>query len=146
CFLLAVVLALTGAPVRATEKLPIYLWFEPEWFEGVRGTFAYHSGTAKPTGAWSVAGPGVSAEWSQGGESEWNSLGAPAAETSATCHRDFVMPRAGKYNIWVRYVDHRRQTAPFTVTVHQGDKVAVRGELGVTPVVPVNDEYQLFWG
>jgi len=48
--------------------------------------------------------------------------------------------------VWVRYVDHRRKTEPFTVTVRQGGKPAIAGELGVKPVVPVNDEYQLYWG
>src|SRR6185437_7555087 len=41
---------------------PIYLWHEPEWFDGVRGGFAYWTGAAKPTGAWGIAGPGISAE------------------------------------------------------------------------------------
>src|SRR5436190_24304972 len=79
---------------------PIYLWHEPEWFEGVEGSFAYWTGTAKPAGTWGVAGPGISAEWTQGGESEWNSVGAPAAETRAECHRDLVIPREGKYRVW----------------------------------------------
>src|SRR5262249_40117487 len=89
---------------------------------------------------------GISAEWTQGGESEWNSIGASAAETKAECHRDFVVPRAGKYRVWVRYVDHRKQTEPFTVSVQQGGKAAVAGELGVQPIVPANDEYRLYWG
>src|SRR5262249_27776204 len=99
-----------AVPVSAGDgKAPIHLWFEPEWFEGVEGTFAYWTGTAKRTGSWGVAGPGISAEWSQGGESEWNSMGAPAEETKARCRRDFVVPRPGKYKVWVRYVDHRHK-------------------------------------
>jgi hypothetical protein len=132
--------------VPAVEKPAVYLWLEPEWFDGVKGQFGYWSGTAKPTGSWGVAGPGISPEWTQGGESEWNSTGAPAAETSATCGRDLVIPRAGKYRVWVRYVDHRQKSEPFTVRVVQGGKPAVAGELGVKPVVPENDEYQLYWG
>src|SRR5262245_14977703 len=81
----------------AAEKPPIYIWFEPEWFEGVKGSFAYWTGSAKPTGSWGIAGPGISAEWTQGGESEWNSMGVPAEETTASCHRDFVVPRSGAY-------------------------------------------------
>jgi hypothetical protein len=132
--------------VPAAENPPVYLWLEPEWFDGVKGHFGYWSGTAKPTGSWGVAGPGISPEWTQGGESEWNSTGAPAAETNATCGRVLVIPRAGKYRVWVRYVDHRQKTEPFTVRVVQGGKPAVAGELGVKPVVPENDEYQLYWG
>jgi hypothetical protein len=140
------VLITWGASIEGATKPPIYLWLEPEWFEGVTGHFAYWTGTAKPTGAWGVAGPGISPEWTQGGESEWNSMGAPAEETRASCHRDFVVPRAGKYKVWVRYVDHRKKTQPFTVTVQQNDRPVITGELGVKPVVPLNDEYQLYWG
>jgi hypothetical protein len=132
--------------VAAQARPPVHLWFEPEWFDGVKGSFAYWTGTAKPTGAWGVAGPGISAEWSQGGESEWNSMGAPAAETSARCQRDFVVPRAGNYKVWVRYVDHRHKTEPFRVRIEQAGKAALDGELGTRQVVPPNDEYQLFWG
>src|SRR5262245_57333661 len=94
--------------------VPIHLWPEPEWFDGVSGTFAYWPGpNAKATGKWGVAGPGISAEWTQGGESEWNSLGAAAAETKAECHRDLIVPRASKYRVWVRYVEHRKKKSPF---------------------------------
>ncbi|HEY7315889.1 MAG TPA: hypothetical protein VH643_41550 [Gemmataceae bacterium] len=136
---------LLGAPLQAAPTPPIYLWLEAEWFDGVSGSFAYWTGTAKPTGAWGVAGPGISPEWTQGGESEWNSMGAPAAETKAECHRDVIVPRAGKYRIWVRYVDHRKKTEPFTAVVEQGGRSA-KAEMGVKPVVPANDEYQLYWG
>ncbi|HEV3256927.1 MAG TPA: hypothetical protein VG013_08625, partial [Gemmataceae bacterium] len=54
----------------AAAKPPIYIWLEPEWFDGVEGSFVYWTGTAKPTGSWGIAGPGVGAEWTQGGESE----------------------------------------------------------------------------
>jgi hypothetical protein len=111
---------LCASPLVAADKPPVYLWLEPEWFDGVQGSFGSWTGEAKPTGSWGIAGPGISAEWTQGGESEWNSMGAPAAETKADCHRDLVIPRAGKYRVWVRYVDHRKQTEPFTVTVAQG--------------------------
>lgn len=141
----AVLLALVLA-VPASARAPVYVWLEPEWFEGVTGSFNYWTGKAKATGSWGIAGPGISAEWTQGGESEWNSMGATADETRAACHRDFTVPRAGKYHLWVRYVDHRKKTEPFTVAVHQGGKPALRGELGVQPVVPANDEYQLYWG
>jgi hypothetical protein len=142
----AVLLFLLAAAGRAAGKPPVYVWLEPEWFEGVQGSFAYWTGTAKPTGAWGIAGPGISPEWTQGGESEWNSMGAPAEETHASCHRDITVPRAGRYRVWVRYVDHRRKTEPFTVSLQQGGKSVLSGELGVKPVVPANDEYQLYWG
>jgi hypothetical protein len=137
-------LLLTAAPTAAAP--PVYLWFEPEWFDGVEGSFAYWTGAAKPTGAWGIAGPGISPEWTQGGESEWSSMGAPAAETKAACHRDLIVPRAGRYRVWVRYVDHRKKKQPFTVEIQQEGRPLARAELGVKPVVPPNDEYQLYWG
>src|SRR6185437_709945 len=88
----------------------------------------------------------ISAEWSTGGESQWNSMGASPAETSAVASRDIVVPRAGKYRAWVRFYDHRGKTEPFTVKIEQGGKPALAGELGVKPVVPPNDEFQLYWG
>ncbi len=124
----------------------VHLWYEPEWFEGVRGSFGYWTGTAKATGAWGVAGPGISAEWSQGGESEWNSMGAAAEETNARCHRAIIIPREGLYKVWVRYVDHRHKREPFRVQIEQAGKTVLNAEMGVQPVVPANDEYQLFWG
>ena len=131
----------------AQAALPVYLWYEPEWFEGVSGSFGYWSGfdSSKPKGSWGIAGPGIAAEFTQGGESEWNSMGVPAAETSATAQRKITIPRAGKYRVWVRYYDHRDLTEPFTIRVEQSGKT-VAGELGVKPIVPRNDEYQLYWG
>jgi hypothetical protein len=81
----------------------------------------------KATGHWGIAGPGISAEWTQGGESEWNSMGAAPSETSARCGRDFVVPRAGSYKVWVRYVDHRKLTEPFTVSIQQAASPRVVG-------------------
>jgi hypothetical protein len=143
--LIAVSLAV-GSTAAETRRPPIHLWFEPEWFDGVSGSFAYWAGPAKATGSWGIAGPGIAAEWSQGGESEWNSMGAAALETKARCQRDFIVPRAGDYHVWVRYVDHRNKTEPFRISIEQGGKTAVQGELGVEPVLPANDEYQLYWG
>ncbi|HZZ82600.1 MAG TPA: hypothetical protein VFE62_29140, partial [Gemmataceae bacterium] len=131
---------------RAQERPPVHLWFEPEWFDGVKGTFAYWTGNAKPSGAWGIAGPGIAAEWSQGGESEWNSLGAAADETAAKCQREFIVPRAGTYKVWVRFYEHRKKTSPFRITIEQVGKLAFTAEYGVKPVLPANDEYQLYWG
>jgi hypothetical protein len=143
---LSLMLLLLSPCLSQAAGAPIYLWHEPEWFDGVQGSFAYWTGTAKPTGAWGIAGPGISAEWTQGGESEWNSIGAPAEETKAECHRDLVIPRAGKYTVHVRYVDHRKKKTPFTVVLADGAKTLARAELGVRHVVPANDEFQLYWG
>ena len=52
-------LLLASATTSAAEKPPVYLWLEPEWFDGVTGSFGYWTGEAKPTGAWGIAGPGI---------------------------------------------------------------------------------------
>ncbi len=125
---------------------PVYLWHEPEWFDGVQGSFAYWPGTAKATGSWGIAGPGISPEWTQGGESEWNSIGAAADETRARCSRALWVPRAGKYRVWVRYVDHRKKKAPFKVSIAPAAGAPIVQEMGTVPAVPPNDEYMLYWG
>lgn len=114
----------------------------------MEGAFTYVNGPSayKATGTWGVAGPGVTAEWSSGGESEWSSMGVPPMETKAECQRSFNVSRAGTYAVWVRYYDHLKQTEPFRVTVTQGSTSAITGELGVTPVINPNDEYMLYWG
>ena len=145
--LCGILCALAFLPAFA-QQAPVYLWLEPEWFSGVRGGFGYWSGPGamKPTGSWGIAGPGISAEFSQGGESGWNSIGAAPAETKAECTRQLTIPRAGQYRIWVRYYDHRGQTEPFTVRLEQGGRPAIAGELGMQGVVPPNDEFMLYWG
>ena len=143
---LTILLCLSFALVGLAQLAPEYLWFEPEWFSGVEGGYGYWSGTmTQPLGHWGVAGPGISAEFTQGGESEWNSMGVPAAETNAVCWRNITVPRTGKYRLWVRYVDHRQKSEPFTVQLEQGGKVVMTHEFGVKPVVPENDEYMLYW-
>jgi len=133
-------------PARAQQpQPPVYIWLEPEWFDGVQGGCYFWTGTAEPTGHWGAAGPGVTPEFSQGGESGWNSMAVPAAETKAECSRDLVIPRAGNYRVWVRYYDFRNQTEPFAVKLEQAGKT-ITGELGVRPVAPPNDEYMLYWG
>ncbi|MBY0228741.1 MAG: hypothetical protein K2W96_05620, partial [Gemmataceae bacterium] len=125
----------------ALSAPPVHLWHEPEWWPGVEGGFNYWTGTHKPTGKWGIAGPGISAEWSQGGESGWNSIGAHADDSKAECGREIALPRSDKYRVWVRYVEHRRKKTPFTLKV--GDKAHVFGERAV---LPLDDEYLLYWG
>jgi len=148
-FAVGLLVFIISGRANAQAESRTYLWLEPEWFEGVEGSFAYWPGpdsAKKATGHWAVAGPGISAEWTQGGESEWNSMAAGADETRAECRRDIIIPRDGKYRVWVRYVDHRNLTEPFTIKIEQNGQAAISGELGVTPVVPPNDEYELYWG
>src|SRR4051812_39477120 len=79
-----------------------YLWYEAENMRGFAET-ERHEPVLNPSWmnpmraqaqGWGMNGPGVSAEWSQGGESEWNSAAASADETRATIYQDVEVPRA----------------------------------------------------
>ncbi len=141
-----------SAPSRSSTQSPsaptTYLWLEPEWFPQVAGSFAYWTGPnlSPPTHTWQIAGPGISPEWTQGGESEWNSMAAPASETQASASRSLQIPHPGKYKLWVRYVDHLKQSEPFFVQIDQPGKPAIKQTLGQSDTLPPNDEYQLWWG
>jgi hypothetical protein len=95
---------------------------------------------------WGINGPGVSAEWTQGGESEWNSAAASADETRATIYQDLEVPRAGQYALWVRYADWANKTEDFTVTIAQDGAEVFRHEFGVKDVIDPHDEVSLYWG
>ncbi len=77
---------------------------------------------------WGINGPGVSAEWSQGGESEWNSVAASADETRATIYQDIEVPRAGDYKVWVRYADWANRSENFVVRITQDGETRGRGD------------------
>ena len=99
---------------------------------------------------WGMNGPGVSAEWTQGGESEWNSAAASADETHAMLYQDFEVPREGQYVLWIRYADWATKTENFTVTIAQngaqnGAQV-FRHEFGEKDVIDSHDEVSMYWG
>ena len=95
---------------------------------------------------WGMNGPGVSAEWTQGGESEWNSAAASADETRATLYQDFEVPRGGDYTLWVRYADWARKGENFTITIAQAGKEILRREFGAKDIIDVHDEVSMYWG
>jgi hypothetical protein len=95
---------------------------------------------------WGINGPGVSAEWSQGGESEWNSAAASADETSATIYQDLEVPRAGDYKLWVRYADWADKTENFVVTITQQGREVFRHEFGAKDIIDSHDETAMYWG
>jgi hypothetical protein len=95
---------------------------------------------------WGINGPGVSAEWTQGGESEWNSAAASADETRATLYQDFEVPRAGEYVLWLRYADWAGKSENFTVAIAQNGAEVFRHEFGGKDVVDAHDEVSLYWG
>jgi hypothetical protein len=183
-FLLSVAILLSQAVFAQTTNPATheYLWFETENMRGF-GT--------KPTGepiqnpswmelrrvdapGWGINGPGVSAEWSQGGESEWNSAAASADETAGKIYQDVEIPRAGNYKIWVRYADWGNRSESFVIRITQGangtdaetgkrgdagNEVSVppsprvsasreifRHEFGTKDIIDPHDEVSMYWG
>ncbi len=139
-------------PAVPPSQSPEYLWYEAENMRGF-STTARHEPVLNPSylnypkakaPGWGINGPGVSAEWSQGGESEWNSAAASADEAKATIYQDIEVPRAGDYKVWVRYADWARRTESFTIRITQGTEGATgrRGDgenarNGARPTFPV---------
>src|SRR6185503_11147117 len=95
--------AIPRPPISPSPGLPIsqssgleYLWYEAE---DMRGFATQPNGEpvlnpswrdlprAQAPG-WGMSGTGVSAEWTQGGESGWNSAAASADETRGTIYQD----------------------------------------------------------
>ncbi len=157
-FLLSLALAVTCATlVRgqvSPSPLPEYLWYEAENMRGF-STGKLHEPLLNPwylnlskekVPGWAISGPGVSAEWTQGGESEWNSAAAAADETKATLYQDAEVPRAGAYRVWVRYADWANRTESFVVRITQQGKEVFRHEFGVKDVVDPHDEISMYWG
>jgi hypothetical protein len=95
---------------------------------------------------WGMNGPGVSAEWSQGGESEWNSAAASADETKASIYQDLVVPRAGDYHLWVRYADWANKTENFVVRINQNGREVFRHEFGTKDLIDPHNEVSMYWG
>ena len=94
---------------------------------------------------WGINGPGVSAEWSQGGESEWNSAAASFDETTGELYQDFEVPRPGDYKLWVRYADWANKTESFVIRVNQNNREVFRYEFGAKDVIDSHDEVSMYW-
>jgi hypothetical protein len=150
---IAFVLVATTA-YSQTKLAPEYLWYEAENMRGFStGKLgepllnpSYLNLPREKSPGWGINGPGVSAEWTQGGESEWNSAAASADETRATLSQDFEVPRLGQYVLWIRYADWARKTENFTVTIAQDGAPVFRHDFGGKDVVDPHDEVSLYWG
>src|SRR4051812_24778385 len=93
CFVAALLfctsLLFAQAPGSQPKAAYEYLWYEAENMRGFSENERHepvlnpsHLNLSKDKApGWGINGPGVSAEWSQGGESEWNSAAASADET-----------------------------------------------------------------
>ena len=137
-----------------TKPAAEYLWYEAENMRGfTTGKLgapmlnpSYLNLSREKAPGWGMNGPGVSAEWSQGGESEWNSAAASADETKATIYQDLEVPRAGQYRLWLRYADWARKKENFTVTIAQNGEQIFRREFGEDDTIDPSDEVSLYWG
>ena len=131
-----------------------YLWYETENMRGLTETPrhepllnpSYLELPAAKAPGWSISGPGVSAEWTQGGESEWNSVAAAADETRGVIWQDIEIPRAGEYRIWVRYADWANKTETFVARITQQGREVARHEFGAADVIDPHDEVSMYWG
>jgi hypothetical protein len=100
---------------------------------------------AEKAPGWGINGPGVSAEWSQGGESEWNSVNASADETAGVISQEIEVPRAGDYRVWVRYSDWADKTENFVMRITQEGRPVFVHEFGAKDVIDPHDEVSLYW-
>ena len=151
--LIALVLSATTLYSQSKQSAE-YLWYEAENMRGfTTGKLgaptlnpSYLNLPADRAPGWGMNGPGVSAEWSQGGESEWNSAAASADERKATIYQDLEVPRAGRYMLWVRYAEWPKKTENFTVTIAQNNEQVFRREFGAGDIVDPYDEIAMYWG
>lgn len=164
---LLIALAVTGAfgysqaqvpasahPLISPSDVVEYLWYEAENMRGITETSrhepllnpSYLELPAAKAPGWSISGPGVSPEWSQGGESEWNSVAASADETRGTIWQALEVPRAGEYKFWVRYADFGNKTENFVVRISQNGREVFQHEFGGKDLIDPHDETNLYWG
>src|SRR6185503_11260302 len=150
----ALLLLLYAAPLYSQTTTPAeYLWYEAENMRGFStGKLgepllnpSYLNLPPEKAPGWGINGPGVSAEWTQGGESEWNSAAASADETRAVLYQDLEIPREGPYAFWVRYADWAKRTENFTVTIAQDGAEVFRHEFGAKDVLDPHDEVSMYW-
>src|SRR5690348_1759842 len=120
---LTAALALLSA-AGAQSSRPGSVWIEAETMAPLRGSnFSFQHEAQQTRGTWSLSGPGVAAEWTQGGESEFMSIAARAGEAAGvTAGRDVEIPAAGRYVLWVRYADYLGAKEEFGVRVRQGER------------------------
>ena len=113
-----------------------YHWLEAERFEGVAGHYqSWQAEKAQP--GWHWNGPGVSAEWGQGGESGFNSI---ACAGKASAKQRLQLEHAGRWRLWIRHTEYRE---PAAIDVKVGGK---RFRVGAKSTLDAQDEALAYWG
>ncbi|HEY5884892.1 MAG TPA: hypothetical protein VIT88_09415, partial [Pyrinomonadaceae bacterium] len=136
-----------------TPRTAEYLWYEAEDMRGFatqpNGEPVLNPSWQSPLKAkapgWGMNGTGTSAEWSQGGASEWGSAAASADETRATIYQDVEIPRAGEYKLWARYADWGNRNENFVVRITQNSRDVLRHEFGMKDLIDPHDEQTMYW-
>src|SRR4051812_87906 len=84
---------------NAAESTRHHIWLEAELFGPLNGgNFSFQQESKTTKNAWSVGGPGVAAEWTMGGESEWMSIAARADATNdIAVSQRMEVPAAANY-------------------------------------------------
>ena len=141
-------------PPPVPHSVHEYLWYEAENMSGLTETSrhepqlnpSYLELPAAKAPGWSISGPGVSAEWSQGGESEWNSVAAAADETRGVIYQEIEIPRAGEYKLWVRYADFGNKSENFIARISQDGREVFQHQFGAGDVIDSHDDVTMYWG
>src|SRR5919205_2593000 len=146
---------LSAATLYSQTPSPVeYLWYEAENMRGFStGKLgepllnpSYMNLPREKAPGWGINGPGVSAEWTQGGESQWNSAAASSDETRGAIYQDLEVARDGAYKVWVRYADWAGRTEQFTVRIVRDGRELFRHEFGARDLIDPHDEVSMYWG
>src|SRR5262249_37248791 len=140
-------LSLLSLLVLPSVTLAESIWLEAENFSGVRG-FCWPAGQPamkKTSGHWALSGPGWAAEWSQGGESGFLSIGCGADDDKAVATANVEVPVNGTYRVWVRFRENRGRTNRFRVRLTPKGGKPVTLTYGEKPNVEEDNEMKLYW-
>lgn len=123
------------------------IWLEAEHFDGIRG-YCWPQGKPemkKTDGHWGLSGPGWAAEWVQGGESGFLSIGCGADDDKAVASTTVDVPVKGKYRVWVRFRENRAMTNRFLVRLTPKGAATTTLTYGQKPNVDEDNEMKLYW-
>jgi len=122
------------------------IWIEAENMKGLKGSFLtsmpYNSHVVN---SWALSGPGVAPEWTQGSESNRNSIATSKNSTKAEVWYEFILPEEGKYFLWVRYADWFSAKETFKIKIVQQEK-NYEFKFGEKPIIDELDQLKVFWG
>ena len=125
------------------------IWLEAEQLDGIEGyCWPAAADVAQKTthGKWGLSGPGVAAEWMQGGESGFLTIACGADDAAAVATKAIDIPVAGQYFVWARYRDNREKGDRFQIRLEQPGQPAWTGTYGDKPVIDEDNTMKLYWG